>query len=144
MPFGLWTRVGQRKHKFNRIRQVAPMCPHGRAHLCQPVNIIEPFVCGAMWPLCQITLTTCYNYTGQQQHIQAKQLYACTSRKQKASTKPSIVVTTNFWMTINSDRMTFQTNRIYSQHTKTKISQKIWRLANCNWITSLISITLTC
>jgi len=26
--FGLWTRVGQRKHMFNRIHQVASMCPH--------------------------------------------------------------------------------------------------------------------
>jgi len=25
LPFGLWTRVGQRKQKFNRIRQVVPM-----------------------------------------------------------------------------------------------------------------------
>jgi len=24
MRFGLWTRLGRRKHKFNRIRQVAP------------------------------------------------------------------------------------------------------------------------
>jgi len=32
MSFGLWTRVGRRKHKFNHIRQVTPMCPHGRAH----------------------------------------------------------------------------------------------------------------
>ena len=23
LPFGLWTRVGRRKHKFNRVRQVA-------------------------------------------------------------------------------------------------------------------------
>jgi len=30
LPFGLWTRMGRRMHKFNRIRQVAPMCPHGR------------------------------------------------------------------------------------------------------------------
>jgi len=28
LPFGLWTRVGGRKHEFNRIRQVARMCPH--------------------------------------------------------------------------------------------------------------------
>jgi len=27
LPFGLWTRVDIRQHKFNRIRQVAPMCP---------------------------------------------------------------------------------------------------------------------
>ena len=26
LPFVLWTWVGRRKHKFNRIRQVAPMC----------------------------------------------------------------------------------------------------------------------
>jgi len=26
-PFGMWTSVGQRKHKFNRIHQVAPMYP---------------------------------------------------------------------------------------------------------------------
>ena len=25
LPFGLWTPVGQRKHKFSRIRQVAAM-----------------------------------------------------------------------------------------------------------------------
>jgi len=34
--FGLWTWVGRRKHDFNRICQVAPMCPHGRAHLAPP------------------------------------------------------------------------------------------------------------
>ena len=28
LPFGLWTRVGRKKHKFNRIRQMAPMCSH--------------------------------------------------------------------------------------------------------------------
>jgi len=27
LPFGLWTRVGLTKHKFNRIRPVAPTCP---------------------------------------------------------------------------------------------------------------------
>jgi len=27
LPFGLWTLVCRRKHKFNRIRQVVPMCP---------------------------------------------------------------------------------------------------------------------
>jgi len=32
LPFGLWPQVGQRKHKFNRICQEVPMCPHGRAH----------------------------------------------------------------------------------------------------------------
>jgi len=30
LPLGLHTRVGQRKHKFSRIRQVASMCPHRR------------------------------------------------------------------------------------------------------------------
>ena len=48
LPFGLWTRgpkearvqlyspVGASEHNFNHIRQVATMCPHGRAHLAQP------------------------------------------------------------------------------------------------------------
>jgi len=35
-PFGLWTRLGRRKHRLNRIPQVAPMCPHGRAHKTPP------------------------------------------------------------------------------------------------------------
>jgi len=46
LPFGLWTRVGRRKHKFNRIRQVAPTCPHGRAHWRHLANTIEPSACG--------------------------------------------------------------------------------------------------
>ena len=29
LSLGLWTWVGRRKHKFNPIRQMAPMCPHG-------------------------------------------------------------------------------------------------------------------
>jgi len=45
-PVGLWTRVSRRKHKFNRIRQVAPMCFHGRAHWRHLANTIEPSVCG--------------------------------------------------------------------------------------------------
>ena len=43
--FGLWTLMGRRKHGFNRIRQVAPMCPHRRAHWRHLANTIEPFVC---------------------------------------------------------------------------------------------------
>jgi len=50
LPFGLWTRVGRRKHKFNRIRQVASMCPHGRTHFHQLPNTIEPSVCGGDVP----------------------------------------------------------------------------------------------
>ena len=46
LQFALWTWMGQRKHKFNRIRQVAPMCPHRWAHSRYPANTIEPFVCG--------------------------------------------------------------------------------------------------
>jgi len=30
LPFGLWTWVGQKTHKFNYSRQVASVCPHGR------------------------------------------------------------------------------------------------------------------
>jgi len=29
LSFGLWTLVGRRKQKLNRIRQVAPTCPRG-------------------------------------------------------------------------------------------------------------------
>jgi len=32
--------VGQRKHEFNRIRQVAPMRPRGRAHWRHLANTI--------------------------------------------------------------------------------------------------------
>jgi len=44
--FGLWTRVGRKKHKFNHIRQAAPMCPHGRTHWRHLANTIELSVCG--------------------------------------------------------------------------------------------------
>jgi len=60
LPFGLWTWVGRRKHKFNRIYQVAPMCPHGKAHWRHLANTTEPSDCGGDAVLCQITLTTCY------------------------------------------------------------------------------------
>jgi len=30
LPFGVWTRVGRRRHRFTDIRQVASMSPHGR------------------------------------------------------------------------------------------------------------------
>jgi len=62
LAFRLWTRVGWRKHKFNRIRRVAPMCPHGRVHWCNLANTTEPSVCGGNAALRQITLTTCYYY----------------------------------------------------------------------------------
>jgi len=74
--FGLWILVGLRKHKFDCICQVAPMCPHGKAHwrhlvnttnmqsadIIQPwlVNTMEPPNCGGDAVLCQITLTTCF------------------------------------------------------------------------------------
>jgi len=60
LPFGLWTRVGRRKHKFNRIRQVAPMCAHGRAYWRHMANTTEPSVCDDDVSLCQITLTACF------------------------------------------------------------------------------------
>ena len=61
LPLVLWTSVGRRKHKFNRIRQVAPMCPHGRAHWRHLANTTEPSICGGDAALWQITLTTCYS-----------------------------------------------------------------------------------
>ena len=59
LPFGLWTRVGRRKHMFNHIRQVAPMCPHGRTHWRHLMNTVEPSICSSdagayvklLWPL---------------------------------------------------------------------------------------------
>ena len=63
--FGLWIRMDRRKHKFSRICQAPPMCPHGsahhgRVHWRQVANTIEPSVCDSDVALCQITLTTCY------------------------------------------------------------------------------------
>jgi len=60
LPFRLWTRVGRRKKNFNRIRQVASICPHGRANCRHLANTIEPSVCGGHAALCQIALTTCF------------------------------------------------------------------------------------
>jgi len=62
LPFGLWTSVGRRKHDFNRVRQGAPTCPHGRPNWRHLANTIEPSVCGGDTVLCQISLTTCYYY----------------------------------------------------------------------------------
>ena len=59
LPFELLTRVGRRKHKFNRICQVALTCPHGRAHWRHLANTIEPSICGGDVVFCQFTLTTC-------------------------------------------------------------------------------------
>jgi len=61
LPFGLWTRMGRRKHKFNRICQVAPKCHLMMAHWRHLANI-EPSVCSGDEALCQITLTICYYY----------------------------------------------------------------------------------
>jgi len=58
LPFGLWTPVGRRKHKFSRIRHVAPMCVHEKAHWRHLANTVEPFVCGGDAVLCQVTLTS--------------------------------------------------------------------------------------
>jgi len=60
-PSGLWTWVSRRKHKFNRIRQVVPICPHGTQHWRNLANMTEPSICGGDAALCQITLTTCYH-----------------------------------------------------------------------------------
>jgi len=50
LSFELWTR-GQ-KNKFNRIRQVAPMCSHGTAHWRNLENMTEPSVFGGDEALC--------------------------------------------------------------------------------------------
>ena len=60
LPFGLWTRVGPKEVKFNRNRQVVPMCPHGRADWRHLANMTELSICGSDAVFCQNTLTTCY------------------------------------------------------------------------------------
>jgi len=49
ISFELSTRVGRRKHKFNHIRQVAPMFLHERAHWRHLLNTIEPPSAAATW-----------------------------------------------------------------------------------------------
>jgi len=48
MPFGVWTRVGPRKHMLDGVHIGATW----RIRLNRPCA-------AAMWPFCQITLTTC-------------------------------------------------------------------------------------
>jgi len=36
-------------------------CIRWGAHWCHLANTIEPSMCGVVEPLCQITLTTCYD-----------------------------------------------------------------------------------
>ena len=58
VPFGLWTRVGRRKHIFNRIsrwRQCALI--EGRIGATWRT---KPSVCCGDAAFCPITLTTCY------------------------------------------------------------------------------------
>jgi len=50
LPFRLWTRVGRGMQKFNRICQVAPMCPHGRTRCRHLLSNIEPSVYGGDAP----------------------------------------------------------------------------------------------
>jgi len=59
VKFGLSTQVGRKKHEFSRIREVAPMCPDGRAHFRNLANTIQLFVCGGDAALCEVTLTIC-------------------------------------------------------------------------------------
>jgi len=40
LPLRLWTLVGRRKHKFNGICQVAPMCPPMWTHWRYLANTI--------------------------------------------------------------------------------------------------------
>jgi len=61
LPFGLWICLDRVKRKFNRIYQVAPMCPRTRAHLRHLANTVEPSVCSGDAALCQIALTTCFH-----------------------------------------------------------------------------------
>jgi len=67
LPFGMRTPVGWRRHKFNRICEVTPMCPHGRLigttwqiWLNRPSAAgMRPYV-KLLWPLvCMLSITVC-------------------------------------------------------------------------------------
>ena len=66
LPFKLWTWVGRRKHKFNHIGQVAPMCPHGRIHWHNLPNMSEPSICRSDAALCQNYFDHLLNFNEQQ------------------------------------------------------------------------------
>jgi len=53
MPFGLWTRVGPRKHVLG-----------GDGHWRNLLNTIAPSMWGGDAAFCQITLNSCYISTG--------------------------------------------------------------------------------
>jgi len=59
LPFGLWTQMGRRMHKFNRIRQLASICPHGSTHCRHLANTNEPSVYGGDAPYVKL-LWSCY------------------------------------------------------------------------------------
>jgi len=60
LPFRLWTRVGRRMHRFNRIRHVAPMCPYRRTRCRHLSNNIKPSVYGNDAPCVKLP---CYLWT---------------------------------------------------------------------------------
>ena len=53
LSFWLWARLGIRKHEFNGIRDVAPMCADGTAHCHHMANTIQPSVCRGDAAICQ-------------------------------------------------------------------------------------------
>ena len=58
LSFGLWTRVGWRKHKFNRIRQVGQCAlPCGHIGASWRIRLNRPSAVAMR--SCQIPLTTC-------------------------------------------------------------------------------------
>jgi len=50
LPFGLWTPVGRRKHKFNHIPQLTPMSPHEREYCGTPTNLFSKLLCDESRP----------------------------------------------------------------------------------------------
>jgi len=66
------------------IRQVAPMCPHGRAHWRRLANMIEPSICGSDAVWCQINLTTCFEklpLTGKFSKFCSERIHRDTDRR---------------------------------------------------------------
>ena len=60
LPFGLWIRVGRRKHKFNRICQYgARALTGGRIGGTWRIQLSHPSA-AAMRPYIKLLLTTCF------------------------------------------------------------------------------------
>ena len=76
LPFRLWTLVGRRMHKFSRICQVAPMCPHGRTCCRHLSNNTEPSVYGGDAPYVKLLWPPVFGHAHLDSHTDSQALWA--------------------------------------------------------------------